>query len=466
MAMSEAIADPERRAPGAEAAPGAAGEVAADADNRSSAAPDTGVGDSVGPAAGDRADEQLIVTTSAPANGGAAIARHPDGRVVLVEGGLPGERVAVAVHDHRRDFLRATVAAVVEASPDRVVPPCPHVADGCGGCDLQHLAPAAQPALKQAVVADALRRIGRLDDPVVAVAPALPTTGFRTMVRAAVLDGRAGFRAARSHDVVSVDQCLVAHPKVEALLVGGRFDGCDEVTIRVGAATGDTLVMASPTAAGVVLPAGSAGTLVVGDDELDRGRTAGGGRDRRAWIHEEVAGRRFRISARSFFQTRPDGAAALVDEVRRAGGDELASAARAVDAYAGVGLFAVAALPAACRAVLVEANPSSVADARHNLAGAARAASATVVRSTVERWRPRAADVVVADPARGGLGRGAAAVLARTGAAVLVLVSCDAASLGRDARLLVGHGFRHESSVVVDLFPHTHHVEVVSRFAR
>jgi 23S rRNA (uracil1939-C5)-methyltransferase len=212
----------------------------------------------------------------------------------------------------------------------------------------------------------------------------------------------------------------------------------------------------------VELPADLAsGTTVIGEDELAAGT--------RAWLHEVVGGRRLRVSARSFFQTRPDGAAALVDVVRRLGGDELGGARRAVDAYAGVGLFGALAVPPAARLIAVESSASSVADARHNLTGdadAARPGTTTVVRSRVERWRPSAADVVIADPARTGLGRDAAAVLGRTGAGVVLLVSCDAGALGRDAGLLAGHGFRHEASVVVDLFPHTHHVEVVSRFAR
>jgi 23S rRNA (uracil1939-C5)-methyltransferase len=405
------------------------------------------------------AGPELELTTTAPANGGAAIARDPDGRVVLVEGALPGERVTATVIERRRDFLRARVLRVVDASPERVAPPCPHVAEGCGGCDLQHVAASAQPDLKRAVVVDALRRIGRIDDPAVVAGPPLPATGFRTTVRAAVVDGRAGFRAARSHEVVPVDSCLVAHPAIEALLVRGRFDGCDEVTVRVGAATGDRLVVGTPTATGIDLPEGlAAATRLVGDDELDAGK--------RAWIFDEVAGRRFRISARSFFQTRPDGAAALVGAVGRAGGDELVGATRVVDAYAGVGLFGATVVPAGAALVAIEASPSSAADARINLEAARPDASNHVARSTVERWRPRRADVVIADPARAGLDRASAAVLARTGAGALVLVSCDAAALARDARLLLGHGFRHRGSEVIDLFPHTHHVEVVSSFVR
>ncbi len=110
----------------------------------------------------------------------------------------------------------------------------------------------------------------------------------------------------------------------------------------------------------------------------------------------------------------------------------------------------------------VERSASAVADARVNLADD----PVRVVRSDLARWRPSGADVVVADPARSGLGRRVVQVLARTGAEVMVLVSCDAASLGRDAALLAGAGYTFERAELVDLFPHSHHVEVVSRFRR
>jgi 23S rRNA (uracil1939-C5)-methyltransferase len=103
-----------------------------------------------------------------------------------------------------------------------------------------------------------------------------------------------------------------------------------------------------------------------------------------------------------------------------------------------------------------------MADARVNLAGT----DTTLVTADVDRWRPSLAGLVVADPARQGLGARAVERLAGTGGGRLVLVSCDAAALGRDAALLAARGFRLERATLVDLFPHTHHVEVVSRFDR
>ncbi len=264
--------------------------------------------------------------------GGEGLARRVDQPVVFVRGALPGERIRARVVQRHRGWERAALTEVVHPSPTRVSPPCPAVAAGCGGCDLQHVDPSAQAALKATTVVDGLVRLGGIDDPQVTVGPALPASGFRTTVRAAVVDGRAGFRRLRSHEVICPDHCLVAHPLADRILTGGDFGDAREVTIRVGAATGERLVVVSPSAQGVTVPDDGSGMLsVVGEDELAAGR--------RAWFHEEVAGRRWRISAHSFFQTRADGAAALVDAVRTAVGPELAGA-RLVDAYCGVGLLA------------------------------------------------------------------------------------------------------------------------------
>jgi 23S rRNA (uracil1939-C5)-methyltransferase len=388
--------------------------------------------------------EQLVA-------GGEGLARPEGQRVVFVRGALPGERVRARVVERHRGFERAELVDFVTASAARVEPPCPLVGLGCGGCDLQHSAPTAQPAMKAATVVDALRRLGHVDDPMVVVAPPLPAEGFRTTVRAAVERGRAGFRRRHSHDVVTTDHCLVAHPLVDELIRDGRFGDAREATLRVGAATGERMAIVAPRADDVDLPDG---VIIVGADELKAGR--------RAWIHEEVDGRRWRISAQSFFQTRPDGAAALADAVVRLAGADI-EGARVVDAYAGVGLLSAAASTARARSVqAVERSASSVADGRVNLADL----DVRIVRSAVERWRPSAADVVIADPARAGLGAKAVDVLLSTRARVVVLVSCDAASLGRDAALLAGHGLRLEQAELVDLFPHSHHVEVVARFAR
>jgi len=388
--------------------------------------------------------------------GGAALSRREDGRIVLVDGALPGELVEVRV-ERRSGTERGRMLRLIEPSPDRIEPLCPHVLEGCGGCDLASLATDAQHQVKLDLVRDSLRRLGRIPEPAVEMGPALEPWAFRTTLRVAVLDGRAGLRVADSHDVVGIDHCAVAHPLLDQLIVEGRFGTATEVMLRVGANTGERLAVVTPNASGVSLPGD---VLVVGADELAAGR--------RAWIHEEVAGRTWRISADSFFQTRPDGAAALIDVVGSLANDVLETASSGdqvrtlLDAYCGVGLFAGSLLDGrdGWRAVAAERSRSSVADARHNLADI----EARIVGTSIERLRAPRADLVVADPSRSGLGRAGVKVLASAGAPVLILVSCDPAAAGRDAALLASSGYRAVRSILVDLFPHTHHTELVTRF--
>jgi 23S rRNA (uracil1939-C5)-methyltransferase len=403
---------------------------------------------------------------SSVAVGGDGVAREPSGRVVLVSGALPGELVDAEVVDERRDHARAEVVGVREASPARADPPCPFVAAGCGGCGWQHVAPAAQRQLKVDMVAEVLRRQGGLADPMVAAGPTLGATGYRTTLRGVADDGgRFSLRRHHSHDLVAVPACLVAHPLVAEVLADGRFPPGAETTVRVGARTGERMVVVD----GLADPADAVAVAVPGDVRVVTGTELAAGR--RAWIHEEVAGYRLRVSARSFFQARPDGAEALVDAVRTALDGVLGGGTRLADLYGGVGLFAVALAADAAggggddgRVEVVEASASSAADARINVSQVG--GRVHVVRSDVARWRARRMDAVIADPPRAGLGRGATRAAAATRTPRLALVSCDAGALGRDVRLLAKAGYRFVDATLVDLFPHTPHVEVVSRFDR
>ncbi len=371
---------------------------------------------------------------------------------MFVDGALPGERVDVAVDTTKKDFASAHVVTLHEPSPDRVVPPCPHRLAGCGGCDWMHLHPDAQLAAKVGIVTESLVRIGRFDADAVAATvrrgDAVSPLEYRTSIRViGDVDGRPGYRAHGSTDVVPVDSCPIAVEPLSRLLAGLGVEPGVEVALRVSLATGATTAIweGGPTAV--------------------RGLPTDAFTGSRAWLAEEVAGVALRVSAPSFFQSGVQGAELLVDAVSRAA-PELAQADHVVDAYGGVGLFAATAARAAGHVTLIESSRFACRDAIRNLEGR----SASVVRAEVGRWRPDPGpgpvDVVIADPARPGLAKPGVGVLARTGAAVLVLVSCDPVSLARDARLLAGEGYDLETVDVLDLFPETHHVETVSRFVR
>ena len=376
--------------------------------------------------------------------GGEALAKAGDGRVVFVRGALPGELVSVALTDEKRDWLRGDVVDVLESSADRVTPPCQYRIAGCGGCDWQHVAVGAQLSAKSAILADAMRRTGGLNEAVIVAGASAPPTAYRTSVRVVgATSGRAAFRRERSNEPIEVDECMVAHPALFDALRDVTIDPDVELTLRVSEATGQMTAMWDRRTGDVK---GLPGSVQTGANAV---------------LYEDVAGHRFRVSAGSFFQSGPIAAGLLVDAVRRAA-PEIAGSDHVVDAYAGVGLFALAAVSASSRTTSIETSRSSVQDAAANLAGRA----ATVVPGEVGAWRAggEPVDVVIADPARSGLGKPGSAALAAAAAPVLVLVSCDPVSLARDAKLLRGHGYRHVQTEVLDLFPMTHHVEAVTRF--
>jgi 23S rRNA (uracil1939-C5)-methyltransferase len=379
----------------------------------------------------------LELTTIGIAPDGDAFARDPKGRPIFVRGAIPGEKVRVELLVDRRQSAKASVIEVINPSPHRTLPPCPEVFRGCGACTWQHIDIQEQEQLKAEIVENVLRREG-----VVYPTPTqvqLAPWHFRTTIRATVQEGRAGFLRSRSHDMVPVATCMIAHPLLHDLLVDVRYPEAREVLLRCGARTGERLVATKPSDVSADLPDGV----------------------RTDHFHESVAGQLWRISSSSFFQVRPDGVDALAHLVEGAAA-ELGSPSTAIDLYSGVGLFAGVLASRGWGVTAVEGSYSAVEDAKVNLGDL----PVSIVRADVTRWTPARADLVVADPSRQGLGPHGVEVVVGTGARRIVLVSCDAASLGRDAAQLQRSGYTMTAIRYVDLFPHTFRVEVVSIFDR
>lgn len=408
----------------------------------------------------DPAADTLVIDDLA--TGGDGVGRGADGRATFVPGTAVGDTVRVEIVEERKRFRRGRLTEVVAAGPSRVAPPCPHVADGCGGCGWQHLTLDAQRDAKRNIANQSVRRLGASepDAAPVDLAPPLAAEGFRTTLRLRPVSdeaGRArlGFRAAGSHDVVPIDSCLVAHPALAGLLRevdwAPAVGTVDELTLRVSVSTGSRMVVADPA-----VPPG----LELPDDVHAVSRRSNDAH--RVTLEETVDGRHYQISAGAFFQTRTDGAAALVELVREFGTGRWGRG-HLVDLYGGVGLFSVA-LGAGMRVTVVEANRQAAADARVNLQRAG-IADARVLAIPAERWRPEPAQIVIADPPRAGLVREVIEAIGVAAPGLLITVHCDAASFGRDAGRLGAAGWRRTRTMLVDLFPHTPHVELVSAFA-
>src|SRR5689334_21644121 len=414
------------------------------------------------------AAEVLDLTVTGVAHGGWCVARDAGGRVVFVRHALPGEQVRARVTDATASFARAEAIEVLRASPDRVPSRCPHARPGgCGGCDWQHADLAAQRRLKAEVVRDQLRRIAGLDREVTVepVAGDEDGLGWQTRVRfSAGPGGTAGLLAHRSHDVVEVGDCPIAHPLVRARAVTERDWGpARSVDVVVSTESGERAVIIAPA------PPGAGSSRAAGSDlggEADTVLAAWrGGRlttlSGRGSLRQHAGGRSWRVSAGAFWQVHPGAAdalsAAVLDVLRPRPGEV------ALDLFCGAGLFA-GALAAAVgpdgMVVAVDADRAAVRDARHNLRGTpwarvhAADAAAALARGG---WPPPA--LAVLDPPRTGVPRQVMDRLLASGAGLraVAYVSCDPAILARDIAVFAGHGLRLGGPRAFDLFPMTPH---------
>ena len=430
-------------------------------------------GDLVEP--GDRPEPGDLVELSVGevAHGGWCVARPSSGPVIFVRHALPGEQVRAVITQTTSRFARADATAVLEASADRVEPPCPFAhPGGCGGCDWQHASLPAQRELKAAVIRQQLRRIAGIErDVTVEPVPGdRDGLGWRTRVKFAVgRDGVAGLRRHRSHEVMPISDCLIAHPLVEAAAVTGqRWPGAVSVEVAVAPGSGQRAVIVAG-GAGSARPAGGAGRA---GPALARGR---------GYLRQRAAGRSWRVSAAGFWQVHPGAAdtlaAAVLDALRPQPGDV------ALDLYCGAGLFAgvlAAAVGPSGAVIGIEADAAAVRDARRNL----RATPwARVHRGDAAVWLarngPSGASLAVLDPPRAGVARpvidalsapspggvsgpaGGAERISR-----IAYVSCDPATLARDIAALVASGWTLGALRAFDAFPMTHHVECLATLVR
>ncbi len=381
------------------------------------------------------------------AAGGKAIAHAPDGRVVFVEFGIPGERVIAEITKQDTSYIEATVVAVLEASPFRVEAPC--AAFGrCGGCQLQHIDYGEQLRLKTEVVRDQLRRIGRFEGaPIREMIGQTDPWGYRNHMRFTVRrDGDIGFMEHGSHRFLRIDRCEIAHPKVNEVLrnAQGRTMQTTALSVRVGERTGDLLVQPK-----LRWRPGHPG------GHVSSGQTT---------YTEVLAGQRYRISSPAFFQVNTRQAERMAEIVVARVTE--ARPRLVVDAYGGVGTFAALLAPRVPEVVTIEWAAAAGDDAEVNLADSPNVRR---VVGSVEDCLPElepAPEVIIVDPPRAGLTPTVVQTILDSAVRRIVYVSCDPATLARDLRLLVDGGFALREVQPLDMFPHTQHIECVTTLDR
>jgi 23S rRNA (uracil1939-C5)-methyltransferase len=376
--------------------------------------------------------------------GGDALARL-DGRAVLAPFALPGERILARVEREKPGLIHARVLEVLEPAPERVAAPCPYFGR-CGGCQYQHASYEFQLAAKRAILAESLRRIGRIEPPEEMAVIAGEPWGYRNRAQLHIEDARLGYREARSHKLCAIECCPISSPKInEAIhaLDGMLRDARWPRFVR--------LLEIFTDERGVQLNIRDADRPVA-RRFFEWCATAIPGLVEGALDYEG----RFRVSRGSFFQVNRFLLDRLVDSAL-----EGAEGETALDLYAGVGLFS---LPLARRfreVAAVESGSSAVRDLAFN-AERAGLANLRAAQRTAEEYLGSldcAPDFVLLDPPRAGLGPAVVKRLTALRPPRIAIVACDPATLARDLAGLSGAGYRIEKMTLIDLFPQTCHLE-------
>ncbi len=416
------------------------------------------------------------------------------GKAVFVPFVLAGEKIDATLTEQKPGFARATADSILEPSPHRIQPGCPHFGR-CGGCHYQHSSYEHQLEIKKEILRESLQRLAKLELRFDIQVHPSPPWNYRNRSRLQIQTEQvrvspafaAGYFKLASHELLPVEECPISSPLINRgiayLWQSGRagkvpagvrevefFSSADDtqLLVDVGCARearraavrvwAEELCVALPEIAGVVAfreanpgdrKAAAPEVLVtVGADHLTY----------------QTQRAPYRVSAGSFFQTNRH----LTDELVKivtAG----QSGGLALDLYAGAGLFSTALASDFHHVVSVESSQTSSADLVYN-----RPTNGEAVQATSEQYLARTEnagrvgrpDLVVVDPPRSGLGEGVARSLANLGAPRITYVSCDPATLARDLVPLLAAGYRAEQVHLVDLFPQTYHLETVIRLAR
>lgn len=381
-----------------------------------------------------RVGEKFTTKIEKVAHGGHFIARH-EGAVFFIRHGIPGEEVVVEVTSTGKSFNRGDVVEVLQPSMDRVEAPCKYAHRlGCGGCDFQHISAKRQRQLKSEVIAEQFARIAKCELKVEVEEVGEPL-GWRTR---AILNidgsGRAGFFGSRSHNSIQIDDCLTCVPELQL----------SQVTSRTWQPNSKVEVSANQV-----------GDRIIANLDLIEGPES---------LVEKVGDSSFTVNHSSFWQSHKLAPTVLTDAVMEYA--ELKIGDQVLDLYGGVGLFTAAALAAVGstgRVDLVEASSSAIGDAKNNFANKG---NVNIYLGDVSKIMPRigTAEVVILDPPRDGAGQLVLQQIAELKPRRIVYVACDPAALARDSAFANELGWQLTSVRAFDLFPMTHHIEMVALF--
>jgi 23S rRNA (uracil1939-C5)-methyltransferase len=430
-----------------------------------------------------RRGDELVLDVESLAQGGRGVARA-NGFVVFVSGGLPGDRVRARLTKSKRSYAEANAVELIRASDERVADRCVHGGEPCPGAPWQGLPYERQLEQKASQVDEALRRLGELDDfDLEVIEPAVEQWRYRNKLEYSFGADRdelvLGFHRRGSwSQVVDADDCQLAseanNAARNAVRDWARREGLEpydrerregllrNLVVRDSAATGQVQTRLVTSPGPFPKPPVDLHTVIEGPGSGTDGPTGALGEE---YLREELAGLRFRISPRAFFQTN----SAMAERLCAIAGEfaGLDGTQRVFDLFCGIGTITLLLAVRAGEVWGLESIPEAIADAKENarlndvpnasfVAGDARLG----IRPLIDQaGKP---DVVVVDPPRAGLSKKVVRRVIECEAQRIVYVSCNPTTLAPNASQLVEAGYRLRRVKPVDMFPQTPHVECVA----
>jgi 23S rRNA (uracil1939-C5)-methyltransferase len=391
--------------------------------------------------------------------GGEAIGRLADGRTVFFPFAIPGEMVRLRLIEEKTRYARAELVEVLDPSPKRISARCCHFTH-CGGCHYQHLNYPDQLEVKSAILTEQLERIGGLKIiPQVEIVAALEPWDYRNHVQFHLTrEGKLGFQKAHSNQTFPIRECHLPETSINRLWPQIDIEpipGLERISLRSGMDEELMLVLESSDPQPLDFSVENLAISVVQKSPLGSHVLAG-----RDHIFMEVSGRKFQVSSTSFFQVNTLQANTMVEHIMAF--PPLIDAMKIVDVYCGVGLFSAFLASKGKQLVGIELSPEACDDFTTNLDEFDDVSlyedSAENVLCSIN-FNP---DVIIMDPPREGLGRKTVDGILSQGAVHLVYISCDPATLARDARSLASGGYTLVKITLFDMFPQTYHLESVS----
>jgi 23S rRNA (uracil1939-C5)-methyltransferase len=405
--------------------------------------------------------------------GGDALGRLSDGRAVFVPFALPGETVSIRSLDEKRGHVRAELVEILEPSPERIAPKCPHYFvplsaagsgwAGCGGCHYQHLSYAIQLSAKAEILGDQLKRIGKIvDPPVKQIIPSSAEWNYRNHVQFHLTQaGKLGYVDVHSRNIIPITECHLPEEPLNALWPRLAFDpglGLERVSLRLGMEEQAMLMLESrsPEAPELELETDLSVVHLVDDDMVVMA-----GDDHLIMLVNDLP---FHVSAASFFQVNTGMAGKMVKFLLE--NLPVSPMTTLLDVYCGVGLFSAFFAPQVSHLIGIESSPSACEDFAINLDQFDHVELYEAPAEDVLPALKVKPDVVIVDPPRAGLEKIVLDALLTLAPERIAYISCDPSTLARDANRLVAGGYRLAQVTPFDLFPQTYHIESISIFEK